>query len=138
MTRSIISHTACASPFHTVPNLTLQIFSANTDYYGLVMITFPKLISGRYLRIILVQCENYCGLNFRVLGCRLVDECAQHQDMCDTNANCSDEEDGYRCTCKSGFVRNGFNCESKKRVQTPNQTFFAVGYIVYFKGRVRP
>ena len=79
-----------------------------------MLIDLPESISGRFLRIIPTECEVRCGLNFRILGCRLIDECEQYQDACDTNANCSDEDDGYRCICQPGFIGNGSECKGKQ------------------------
>ena len=67
------------------------------------MIEFPEPISTQFLRILPSECENKCGLRFEVLGCRLVNECALDQDICNANAECYDQDNGYECTCKSGF-----------------------------------
>ncbi|XP_072043973.1 uncharacterized protein [Amphiura filiformis] len=91
-------------------NSTHQIFSANTNYNQFVMVEFPEPISARYLRIVPTECENKCGLRFEVFGCRLVNECAFDQDICDTNAECHDKDNGYQCTCNSGFIGDGFQC----------------------------
>ncbi|XP_072043968.1 uncharacterized protein [Amphiura filiformis] len=89
----------------------LQVFEANTDDNSIVTITFPQPITARYLRIIPTDCENNCGLRFEVTGCLLVDECVEDIDTCDVNAECHDQDDGYQCTCKPGFIGNGLLCE---------------------------
>ncbi|XP_072043967.1 uncharacterized protein [Amphiura filiformis] len=88
-----------------------QVFEANTDDNSIVTITFPQPITARYLRIIPTDCENNCGLRFEVTGCLLVDECVEDIDTCDVNAECHDQDDGYQCTCKPGFIGNGLLCE---------------------------
>ncbi|XP_072043965.1 uncharacterized protein [Amphiura filiformis] len=90
-----------------------KTFPANSNYNRLVIITFLEPISTRYLRINPTYCENDCGLSFEVLGCRLVNEC-EDSKTCDTNAECHDEENGYQCTCKPGFMRNGLQCKDKQ------------------------
>lgn len=40
----------------------------------------------------------------------LVDECVTGSGQCHPQAICLDADDGYTCTCKSGFTGNGFNC----------------------------
>ncbi|XP_072042971.1 retinoschisin-like [Amphiura filiformis] len=88
-----------------------RIFEANTEDHGIVAIVFPQPISARYLRIIPTECENMCGLRFEVMGCLLVDECVEGTDTCDINAECHDQDDGYECACKPGFMGNGLQCE---------------------------
>ncbi|XP_072043960.1 uncharacterized protein [Amphiura filiformis] len=88
-----------------------QIFVANTNYNQFVMVEFPEPISTRYLRIVPTECVHRCGLSFEVFGCRLVNECVEFRNTCDTNAECKDEDNGYRCTCKPGFEGNGLECK---------------------------
>ena len=40
-----------------------------------------------------------------------IDECAIGTDMCDMNANCTNTDGGYNCTCQSGYSGNGVDCE---------------------------
>ncbi|XP_072043966.1 uncharacterized protein [Amphiura filiformis] len=89
----------------------LRKFSANTNQGESVNITLPEPISTQYLRIVPTECKNRCGLNFEVFGCRLVNECEEDMDTCGTNADCHDRDNGYECTCKPGFMGNGFQCE---------------------------
>ena len=42
-----------------------------------------------------------------------VDECAGDTDMCHLNANCSNTEGSYTCSCNSAYAGNGFSCTSK-------------------------
>ena len=41
-----------------------------------------------------------------------VDECSMDLDDCHFNALCSNIEDGFMCTCKSGYTGNGTDCTS--------------------------
>ena len=41
-----------------------------------------------------------------------VDECSMDLDDCHFNAVCSNIEDGFMCTCKSGYTGNGTDCTS--------------------------
>lgn len=38
------------------------------------------------------------------------DECEQDTHKCDENAVCEDKGDGYKCTCKQGWIGDGFEC----------------------------
>ena len=40
-----------------------------------------------------------------------IDECASPEtDECDTNAECSNTEGSYTCSCRVGFTGDGKNC----------------------------
>ena len=39
-----------------------------------------------------------------------IDECAIGTDMCDTNANCTNTDGSYNCTCDNGYSGDGFTC----------------------------
>lgn len=41
-----------------------------------------------------------------------VDECKQNN--CHDDANCSNTDGSYDCTCKSGYIGNGTYCEGKQ------------------------
>lgn len=43
-----------------------------------------------------------------------VDECANQLHNCDEHAACSDTEDGFICTCLSGYTGNGSFCSGRK------------------------
>lgn len=38
-------------------------------------------------------------------------ECLNGAHRCDKNAVCHDTNDSYTCTCKSGYMGNGFRCQ---------------------------
>ena len=43
-----------------------------------------------------------------------IDECALNTDNCNSNANCTNTDGTYNCTCKKGYLGDGSNCTSKK------------------------
>lgn len=42
-----------------------------------------------------------------------IDECKNGQHNCDVNANCSNTNGSFECTCSDGFFGNGTVCISK-------------------------
>ena len=42
-----------------------------------------------------------------------VDECSADSSPCDENADCTNSEGSYNCTCKQGFDGDGVSCEGK-------------------------
>ena len=43
-----------------------------------------------------------------------VNECLLETDECDTNANCTNTEGSYNCTCNLGYDGDGFVCSGIK------------------------
>ena len=39
-----------------------------------------------------------------------VDECALNEHTCNVNANCTDTDGSFNCTCREGFEGDGFSC----------------------------
>ena len=39
-----------------------------------------------------------------------IDECSADSSLCDENADCTNNEGSYSCTCKQGFTGNGTVC----------------------------
>ena len=39
-----------------------------------------------------------------------VDECTLSEHTCNDNANCTDTDGSFNCTCREGYEGNGFNC----------------------------
>ena len=37
-------------------------------------------------------------------------ECAMNMSRCDENANCTNNEGSYNCSCHNGYYGDGFNC----------------------------
>ena len=42
-----------------------------------------------------------------------VDECSDGSHNCDTNAQCTNTEESFTCTCNSGYSGNGVYCQGK-------------------------
>ena len=42
-----------------------------------------------------------------------VDECSNDVYPCDSNANCTNNDGSFLCTCQRGYTGNGFSCEGK-------------------------
>ena len=40
-----------------------------------------------------------------------IDECSAETSPCDSNANCTNSDGSYSCTCKQGFTGDGRACE---------------------------
>lgn len=40
-----------------------------------------------------------------------IDECSAESNPCDENADCTNNDGSYICTCKEGFAGNGATCE---------------------------
>ncbi|CAI8020296.1 Scavenger receptor cysteine-rich type 1 protein M160 [Geodia barretti] len=52
-----------------------------------------------------------CGKDRRAkVICKDIDECECGLDDCDENANCTNTEGSYICTCREGYCGNGRNC----------------------------
>ena len=41
-----------------------------------------------------------------------IDECDSNTNKCDVNADCTDTQGSYSCSCRSGFMGDGINCAS--------------------------
>ena len=39
-----------------------------------------------------------------------IDECATNLDTCDLNAECTDTDGSFNCTCNHGYVGDGETC----------------------------
>ena len=46
--------------------------------------------------------------------CIDINECSEVLHNCDMNANCSDTDGSFTCTCREGFEGDGISCNSKK------------------------
>jgi len=42
-----------------------------------------------------------------------IDECAAGTDMCHQEANCTNTDGNYTCTCNSGYTGDGLECSGK-------------------------
>ena len=41
-----------------------------------------------------------------------INECSNNTDDCDVNADCSDTDGSFTCTCREGYSGNGTFCAS--------------------------
>ena len=39
-----------------------------------------------------------------------IDECSTNSHSCDVNADCSNTQESYTCTCKAGYSGDGISC----------------------------
>jgi len=42
-----------------------------------------------------------------------INECDLETHTCHSNANCTDTDGSFNCTCREGFEGDGFNCTGK-------------------------
>lgn len=67
---------------------------------------------------------NYCVGNAdayqecNMHSCSGIDECAAGSHNCDSNANCSDSEGSFSCSCSAGYTGNGTTCYPSCTVAT--------------------
>ena len=87
-----------------------QVYTANADVDTVVPIHLHVPVTAKILRINPTACNVYCAMRFEVVGCYGVNECAAKENPCDDHAVCSDFADGFKCTCKPGYIGNGFQC----------------------------
>ena len=46
-----------------------------------------------------------------------IDECSADTSPCDENADCTNTDGSYSCTCKQGFTGNGAVCEGIQNIR---------------------
>ena len=56
----------------------------------------------------------YCLCDLRIIFMSDIDECALGTDNCDANAECTDTDGSFNCTCNPGFEGDGVNCTGMK------------------------
>jgi len=52
-----------------------------------------------------------------------INECELEVPPCGSNANCSDTDGSFICTCRTGFEGNGFTCTGKAAMQISFQVY---------------
>ena len=62
----------------------------------------------RYTRLFLIICIYVFLRLFTV-----VDECVNGTHNCHNNANCTNAEGSFNCTCNPGYIGNGTYCEGR-------------------------
>ncbi|XP_042892824.1 stabilin-2-like [Penaeus japonicus] len=51
-----------------------------------------------------------------------INECLTNNGGCDVNADCTDTDGSYTCTCKTGYTGDGFNCSVLSACGSCNRT----------------
>ena len=77
------------------------------------MVGRSVVLIGIYLSImktLMLQCVSICSIYILHSD---VDECAIELDTCDDNANCTNTDGSYDCTCREGYTGDGENCTSQ-------------------------
>ena len=46
-----------------------------------------------------------------------INECSADTSPCDENADCTNTDGSYSCTCKQGFTGNGAVCEGIQNIE---------------------
>ena len=54
-----------------------------------------------------------------------IDECAKEIDNCHMDADCSNTDGSFNCTCQDGYKGNGTNCTGMVTIRIP------VGHCLY-------
>ena len=53
-----------------------------------------------------------------------MDECSADSSPCDENADCTNSDGSYFCTCKQGFTGDGTTCDGKPECSDNHSTSF--------------
>jgi len=103
-----------------VPTLTVLIAvlvnkdSMETDYLVKVLHATMFLNSISLKLEISIPCDENSDYMFTLLRLFIMpdfDECSLEPSPCDENADCTNTDGSYSCTCKQGFTGNGSICE---------------------------
>ena len=54
-----------------------------------------------------------CNLSYHPLYLTDINECENGDDNCNENANCTNTEGSFTCSCNPGYTGDGVNCTSK-------------------------
>ena len=57
----------------------------------------------------------FCVTSYTSLILLDIDECSNGSHDCDINANCTNTNGSYSCTCKEGYTGKGESCQGKIR-----------------------
>ena len=109
-------------PVHVIKTLTVPI----------VMVPIPVLVNRDLLEMaqhvkvseavltvipprLLTQYSSKFTTDFKVKPCPIsfssdIDECSAESSPCDVNADCTNSDGSYFCTCKQGFTGDGSVC----------------------------
>ncbi|CAH3030526.1 unnamed protein product, partial [Porites evermanni] len=58
----------------------------------------------------------HCDMNTQ--GDKNVNECSAADQLCDTNANCTNTQGSFYCSCSTGFTEDGEHCQAFKATFT--------------------
>lgn len=53
------------------------------------------------------------SLSFHVVLTMFTTDCGMEIGICDTNADCINDDGTFVCICNDGYTGNGFSCSSK-------------------------
>ena len=56
-----------------------------------------------------------------------IDECSADSNPCDVNADCTNSDGSYSCTCKQGFTGDGATCQGFQNVPKTHFTMALQG-----------
>ena len=76
-------------------------------YQTVKIIALVMEFHSRHLDVLII---NYCTIIVIVVD---IDECATDIDNCDINADCTNIEGSYTCTCRNLYFGDGLSCSSK-------------------------
>ena len=97
-------------------NLLIQLYDFCVHEVNVVRLTIDKIGASTINECtegFTCAITKLCALNFSVD----IDECQLGLDACVENADCSDTEGSYECTCSTGYSGDGLvNCESKSLI----------------------
>ena len=78
---------------------------------------------GMLLKVMLLRRITRCYSNFTTdfqtmphLFLLDIDECSAESSPCDKNADCTNSDGSYSCTCKQGFTGDGTICKGKREM----------------------
>ena len=61
-----------------------------------------------------------------------VNECSAADQLCDTNANCTNTQGSFYCSCSTGFTGDGEHCKGKNKKKSVYKGGLLMhGYTVY-------
>ena len=69
------------------------------------------------------------SLIFAFLTYSDINECTAADQLCDTNANCTNTQGSFYCSCSTGFAGDGEHCQGKNRTKSTGEVFHAWIYL---------
>lgn len=59
-----------------------------------------------------------------------IDECTSDPSPCNENADCTNSDGSYSCTCKQGFTGNGTVCNGMRGCSGQNISFYIIPAVI--------